>query len=58
MKVLTVWGEHGAVLIRTNINLVGEDIISNFLIPLYMPVLGISLIEPDPPRDEKGDTPS
>ena len=57
MKVLTVWGVDGSILTRININLVGENIISNFRIPIYTPVLGVSLIEPEPPKEEEGETP-
>jgi len=47
MKKLTITGHGGVVLCEVFINVVGDDINLNFIIPVFIPIVNISILEPN-----------
>lgn len=52
MKILRIFDKDGVLLVYNLINLEGEDFTLRTSIPLFLPIVGVSITDPD---DEEGE---
>lgn len=52
MKILRIFDKDGVLLVYNLINLEGDDFTLRTSIPLFLPIVGVSITDPD---DEEGE---
>jgi len=55
MKVLRIFDKDGVLIVYTLINLEGDDFTLRTSMPLFLPIVGVSITDPDDEKDKESE---